>query len=216
MATAELSSATCVPRAADLPFAGVCPASELVCPACPPLTPVKCPSGGCAADVRSCAPNVVLGHCNATICHSVHWCHILPQYTYACWEQAPSEHNATLVFTALDEGRWGTCNRLISRYRCASCCGTLGLASWQGTHATDAPGREGGGVFMSGARYVCLLRDVAKSMIAAAPSLANTAASLRPPPLPPPPPSPPPPPLASPPPLYDEFTFPMPAEYSLS
>ena len=204
------SSGSCVLRAADLPFGGVCPASELVCPACPPSAPVKCPSGGCASSVRECAPNVVLGRCNATTCEDVHWCHILPIMPYACWEQAPSDHNATLIFSALDVGRCNTCNHLISRYQCASCCGTRGVASWQGSYATTIPNRDEGGVFMQGGRWVCMLRDVAATL-----SLENEAANLIAPAPPPQPPSPPPPPAESPPPLFNAFTFPMPDEYSL-
>ena len=204
----------CVTRAADLPFGGVCPASELVCPACPPTAPVKCPSGGCSSDVRTCTPNVHLrGSCNATVCEEVHWCHILPHMTYACWEQAPSKQNATMIFHALDEGRCGTCNRLLSKYTCAACCGTRGELRWRGSYETTRPMRNGGGVFMEGGRWVCILQGVAEipSM-----RLENDAADIRTPAPPPPPPPLPPPPPPSPPPLLNEFNFPMPDEYSLT
>lgn len=207
-----LGAEQCIPRAATLPFGGACPASELVCPVCPPNAPVKCPSGGCASDVRTCWPNVVLGGpCNATACEEVQWCHILPRMTYACWEKAPSNHNATLVFHSLDAGRCNTCNRLISKYACSACCGTRGAASWQGSYATSRPARDGGGVFMQGGQWICLLQEVAAGL-----HLDNEAANLRSPDPPPPPLPPPLPPPASPPPLHNEFSFPMPDEYSLT
>ena len=132
-------SSSCVPRSIDLPFTGICPPSELTCPPCPDTAPYKCPSGGCQANVRDCKPNVVLhGPCNSTTCIESHWCHILPGFTYACWEISPSDHNATLTFSALDEGRCSTCNPLISRYVCSSCCGTRGVAAWTGSYETDA------------------------------------------------------------------------------
>ena len=66
------SSSTCVERVEDLPYRGICPPTELVCPACPPATPYKCPSGGCTADVRTCTPNVWLkGECDETTCKEV-------------------------------------------------------------------------------------------------------------------------------------------------
>ena len=205
------SSSSCVPRSIDLPFTGICPPSELTCPPCPDTAPYKCPSGGCQANVRDCKPNVVLhGPCNSTTCIESHWCHILPGFTYACWEISPSDHNATLTFSALDEGRCSTCNPLISRYVCSSCCGTRGVAAWTGSYETNAPDRLGGGVFMHGSRWVCLLRDVAAGM-----TLANTAANLVLPPPPPPPPAAAPSPPPPPPPEFDAFTFPMPGEYSL-
>ena len=150
------------------------------------------------------------GHCNSTICEEVHWCHIIPRMTYACWEQAPSIHTSVLTFATLDEGRCGTCHHIISRYRCSECCGTRGVAAWTGTYETSAIGREGGGVFMHGGRWICLLREVAQGM-----GLSNAAAALEPPPPPPLPPSPPP--LPSPPPKsqWNEYTFPMPEEYNM-
>ena len=203
----------CVQSAAALPFGGVCPASELVCPACPWNTPVKCPSGGCAADVRDCHPNVLLrGACNSTTCEEAHWCHILPRMQYACWEQAPSTQTATMTFSSLDEGRCGTCLHLTSRYQCSSCCGVRGVTAWSGTYETHMPDRDGGGVFMHGSRWVCLLVEVAAGL-----ELGNVAAGLEAPDPPPPLASPPPPP-PEPPAISEEEAaraFPMPEAYSL-
>lgn len=202
----------CTRTAATLPFGGVCPSTELVCPVCPQESPIKCPMGGCATDVRDCPPNVFFrGDCNASVCTEVHWCHVLVGLPYACWEQAPSAENATLSFVALDQGTCGICTHLISRYQCNSCCGTRAVARWSGSYQTGAPDRRGGGVFMDGSRWVCLLRDVAASF-----HLENAAAELfaRPPPPPPtlPPSPPPPPPMLD----LDALNFPMPAEYDLS
>ena len=142
--------------------------------------------------------------------------HVLPRLAYACWEQAPSKHTAALTFLALDPGRCGTCHHLVSRYVCSDCCGIRGVAEWSGTHATALPERQGGGVFMEGARWVCLLREVAQVM-----GLENSASGLRPeyiegPPLPRPPWIPP---LSPPPPSQlaaaDAYAFPMPNEYNL-
>ena len=70
-----------------LPFGGLCPPSELVCPPCPLETPIKCPGGGCVLDVRRCEPNVWLqGPCNATACTGVQQCHVLLHAPFACWE----------------------------------------------------------------------------------------------------------------------------------
>lgn len=202
----------CTTRVQDLPFGGVCPPSELTCPPCPLSAPYKCPSGGCAADVSTCHPNVFLrGSCNATICEEVHWCHILPRMEYACWERSPSEYTAALTFSSIDHGRCATCNHIISRYQCSDCCGLKGVARWSGTYETDAPGRAGGGVFMEGGRWICLLRDVAAGM-----GLTNVAANLSPPQPPPLPPSPSPPAESTAlPPEEAAYSFPMPAEYSL-
>ena len=206
-----MAGAACVPRAADLPFGGVCPATELTCPPCPRTSPVKCPSGGCADVPNQCTPNVLFRNCNETVCREVQWCHVLPRMPYACWEQAPSSQTAHIVFESIDEGRCGTCNHIVSRYHCSSCCGSRAVATWESTYRTPAPDRLGGGVFMQGSRWVCMLRAVAAGL-----ELGNAASGLEAPaptlpPLPsPPPPSPPPPPAAD-----AAYTFPMPAEYDL-
>lgn len=204
---------SCVQSAAALPFGGMCPGTELECPPCPWDAPVKCPSGGCAAHVRECHPNVFLrGNCDSTTCEGVNWCHILPRMHYACWEQAPSTHNATLTFSSLDDGRCGTCLPLISRYRCTACCGRDGVANWAGSYATTEPDRSGGGVFMHGSRWVCILIEVARQLQLDNP-VADLVAPVPPSPSPPPPPPPRQPHVI---PLEElALSFPMPDEYDL-
>ena len=140
-------------KAERLPFGGLCPSTELVCPPCPAATPIKCPSGGCVADVRRCRENVWLrGTCNHTTCEGVHFCHTHRRMTHVCWEVWPSTHNATLVFQDMGVATCGTCEHVWSRYPCAKCCGTRAVASWSGSHSTTAEARRGGGVFMQGSR----------------------------------------------------------------
>ena len=159
---------------ARLPFAGMCPPSELVCPACPLEAPVKCPTGGCVADVRTCPPNVWLrGTCNATTCDGVQWCHVLQHYSYVCWERAPSTHNATLTFTDMGHVACGVCTDVYTRYPCQDCCGGQAVGSWSSSYATDTPRLRGGGVFMEGGWWVCMLKEVAEVF-----GIANAAAGL--------------------------------------
>ena len=108
----ELTRTPVISSATDLPFSGVCPASELSCPMCPLETPVKCPSGLCAANVRECTPNVyirgetpgatlafhllqpfvvqLVGDCNATHCAGIEFCHLHASLRYACWGASPT------------------------------------------------------------------------------------------------------------------------------
>ena len=174
-------NATCDPAAALLPFGGVCPASETVCPPCPAAAPVKCPSGLCRADVRPCPPHLFFrGECDGVRCEGVEWCHLYPRREHACWEAGLSEQNASVVFEALDPTQCGHCLASIhSHYPCDRCCGAHATARWSGTYASDRENARGGGVFMTG-QWVCMLAEVAGAL-----GLANSAvASLVPPPPP--------------------------------
>lgn len=213
---------TCADAAADLPFGGVCPPSELECPPCPVTRPIKCPSGGCQADVRDCDANVRLrGRCSGgglpgggSTCEDVEWCHIRAGLPYACWEQGNSEHVASLSFEpqpAFEKPMaCGHCLPTRSHYRCADCCSQHAVAGWASDTAAAAPYHGGPSAFMSGSRWVCLLRDVAAEM-----GLSNSAAGLAGTPSPPPVEVPPPPPS-----VLDDvaaaLAFPMPPEYSLT
>jgi len=168
---------TCEIPTADLPFGGVCPPSELTCPPCGPGL-IKCPSGGCVADVRRCEANVWLqGMCNASVCEGVQWCHVLPGRLYTCWEQWPSQQHATLVFSSVGEFTCSSCQQVRSHYPCSLCCGRRGVANWDGSRATSDHNRQGGGVFMSGSRWICLLRDVALAMSLSHPNLGTSSAA---------------------------------------
>ena len=206
-ASGSCEQPTAVLSAASLRHGGVCPASELSCPACPAHTPIKCPQGLCTDDVRTCTPNVLIrGYCNSTHCDGVEHCHVHATLQYACWEQAPSKANASFLFPAVEKSACGYCTNLLSHYPCSDCCGTRAAMQWNGTYRTDAPYRQGGGVWMEGSRWVCLLKDVALGF-----NLSNPAAGLIPPPA-----------ASAPPPLtpatasFTAATYEMPAEYNLS
>jgi hypothetical protein len=149
----------------ELPFGGLCPREELVCPPCPEETPFKCPSGGCTRDIRTCEPNLWFkGTCNSTVCEGVQWCHAQLHRPYSCWEVYPSTANGTVRFVQLGPAGCSSCFLVRSRYPCGECCGSRGIAAWRSTHETNAPGRDGGAVFMQGSRWVCLLAAVAEQM----------------------------------------------------
>lgn len=201
---------SCDAAASLLPFGGVCPASETVCPPCTAEAPVKCPSGGCKADIRQCTPNVVFrGDCDGGSCEGVEWCHLYPRRQHACWEAGSSHANASVVFQALDPTACGHCLPTRSHYACHRCCGERATAQWSGTYsAPDRAGVRGGGLFMSGSRWVCMLAEVAEAF-----DLENSvvASLVRPPP-------PPDTSVGALPPLpaqYDEYTFPMPESYNV-
>ncbi len=215
----------CYTASEDLPFAGLCPHSELECPPCPATRPVKCPTGGCEVNPRDCLPNVnIRGKCDAEECSGIEFCHIHVGLAYACWEWGHwTEHNATFSFEQLNPLACGHCLNTRSRYRCAACCGQQARARWRSTYS-DAPAAErlgigtregaleGAAFLMQGTKWVCMIKAVAERL-----ELANSAAGLAGPDRveeaaadpPPPPPSV----LND---LEAALAFPMPAEYSLS
>ena len=155
---------------------GLCPAFELTCPPCP-SGHVKCPTGSCMPNVRECPGNVnVRGDCNGTNCDEVEWCHLHAERDYACWEVGPSEEFASMRFEALKPDKCGYCSSVHSRYPCNDCCGVQAHASWSGSlHRPGDASRREGGVFMSGSRWVCLLREAAITL-----GLSNAAAGIAP------------------------------------
>lgn len=168
-----------------LPHRGVCPPSELQCPACP-RGQVKCPLGMCSADVRACRPNVVLGGpCDAARCELVSHCHVVAGAPpYACWEAGDSQAVAALAFSDVNPRLCGYCAPdVLSHYPCDSCCGADAAVEWNGTYVTNLRGHREGAIFMEGSRWVCFLADVARSF-----GLENEAMGIRQPPPPPPPP----------------------------
>ena len=139
---------------------------------------------------HECTANVfVHGACDNSTCTGIEYCHLHAGTQYACWEVTPSAATASMVFTQLRTNDCGYCTSLLSHYPCESCCGDRASASWSGSYITTEPDRKGGGVFMEGSWWVCLLMEVAAGF-----GLANAAAGLEEP-LPPvvEPPSPPPP-----------------------
>ena len=156
-----------------LAFGGLCPPTELVCPACPAATPVKCPGGGCVSDVRRCKANVWLhGTCDAGICDGVQQCHARLNAPYACWEEWPSDANASMTFADLGMATCSSCQEVWSSYTCSRCCSERATIEYNSTHAI--PTRlDGGSVFMSGSRWVCMLTEVAGEL-----GLANSVAGL--------------------------------------
>ena len=182
-------------NASELAHGGECPPSERECLPCP-AGEYKCPQGGCRANIRDCTPNVFIrGACDGATCNDIEWCHLYGRpLEYACWEIAGSEANATMTFGSLERDKCGWClgqSGVLSHYPCELCCGAHATAAWSGAYETADPGRQGGGLFMEGTRWACLLKEVAARY-----GLANSAANLEAPvpPTPPPPPSPPSPP----------------------
>ena len=70
---------------------------------------------------HDCNPNVFLRGCNNATCVNVEHCHIHPDTQYACWEVAPSQATASLVFTQLRSDQCGYCTSLLSHYPCGRC-----------------------------------------------------------------------------------------------
>ena len=152
---------TCADEAADLPFGGVCPPSELQCPGCINDAPIKCPSGLCEENVRNCLPNVnIRGKCSDTQCTGVEYCHMHPGMLYACWEATPrgvdSHHVATLEL-AQDTTPANACGyclaTLRSHYTCANCCGSQAVVSWSSDTVSASKYHGGGEAFMSATHF---------------------------------------------------------------
>ena len=149
---------------ARLPFGGLCPPSELVCPSCPLETPIKCPGGGCVLDVRRCEPNVWLqGPCTATACTGVQQCHVLLHAPFACWEVWPSAAEASMRFHATGSATCSHCQEVRTRYPCSRCCSYHAQMEFNSSF-TLPTSSSGAASFMAGSRWICMLYDVARRL----------------------------------------------------